>query len=180
MVTYCDNLPARMTGWDDNHTLTLFDPTLGYLVGVNLTVDLELVQNFSLENKGQALRNFEADSIAELLITMPNSVSISVKTVGSMSEEAAGFDGVLDYSGPSGKTIEGMTNMSSITLEYANISDFMAQVPGEIISLPASLNLDGETRVPGNSVFIAEAFAGSKICITYTYESKSIQGGDEL
>jgi len=45
-----------------NHTLPLFDPGLGNLVGIDLAVELEVLQNFSLENEGPKSRTDFAGS----------------------------------------------------------------------------------------------------------------------
>lgn len=169
-ITYCDVLPAKSTNWDDNHTLPLFDPSLGELISVDLTANLDLIQNFRFENMGPATQMFGSNSSVELLITTPDSDNISVTANASMTEVLPGFDGDKDFSGPSGRTIEGLTVSNTTVQEYTDPSDFIATVPGETVCLAASARVEGESRVPGNSAFMDTAFAGSEVCVTYAYE----------
>jgi len=169
-LTYCDTLPVKSTGWADNHTLPLFDPTLGDLVGVDLVIRLDVLQDFRFENKGTLGQTVAVESDVDLLITTPNSSSISVTASSSISENLAGFDGVVDYSGASGRSLEGVTSNSSKTLEYPYLSDFIASAPGENVSLPASTSVRSSSLAPGNCIFEMATFTGSKLCVTYTYE----------
>ena len=178
-VTYCDALLINGPEWAANHTLQLFDPSQGELRGVDLTVGLELVQNFSCENMGPAPQTVDLNTTVELLVETPNFGPVTVAATVLIEEELAGFDGEEDYSGPSGRTMEGLTNSSSVTLGYTDPSDFIATVPGETISLPASATyLGGGTPVPGNFISAATGSSRSIVCVTYTYEPKgSSEGG---
>jgi len=140
-------------------------------VGANLTVALELVQNFKFENTGTAPQTADLNSSVELLVTTPESGSISVIASVLVKEELAGFDGEQDYSGPSGMIIEGATNKSYNTQNYSDPSDFIATLLGETITLPASASyLAGGIPVPSNFVSMADGLAVSQVCVTYTYE----------
>ncbi len=172
-VTYCSSLLFNSSGaWTGNHSLPLFDPSLGDLVGVNVTVDFELVRNFSFENLGSAPQDVDFNSSFELLVTTPDSDVISVIASVLVSEELAGFDGEEDYSGPSGRTIEGVLSESSKTRYYDDPADFIAAVPGRVISLPTSVSGLGGTTLPCNFVYLRDGSARSEVCVTYTYESK--------
>ncbi len=177
-VTYCDSLTIDGPGWAENHTLPLFDPGLGDLVGVSLTVAIELVQDFKFENTGAAPQTVDLNSSVELLVNAPESGEVSVIASILIREELAGFDGEEDYSGPSGLTIEGATDRSYETVEYADGSDFIASYPDETISLPASASyLSGGSPVPSNCISSAKGSARSEICLTYRYEPKAAGEG---
>jgi hypothetical protein len=49
-ATHCDTLTISGHSLEDNHILPLFDPGPDSLIRVDLTLDLEVQQNFSLEN----------------------------------------------------------------------------------------------------------------------------------
>ncbi len=176
-VTYCDALNIEGSDWTGNHTLQLFDPIQGELLGVTLTVGVELVQNFSCENTGSAPQTVDSNTTVELLVETPRFGPVSVGATVLIEEELAGFDGEEDYSGPSGRTLDGLTNRSSVTLEYADPSDFIAAVQGETISLPASATYIGSGTVPGNSITMATGSAESRVCVTYTYEPRGSSVG---
>ena len=167
-ATYCDTLTFGSPNWNDNHTLPLFDPSLGNLVGVDMAVDLSVFQNFSLENEVQEGQLVGADSEAGFLITMPNSSTISVNASSSVSEELAAYDGDTDFSGPSGRKIEGVESKGSAEERYLELSDFIASFQNETVSLPAAVSIRSGTSA--NSVFSLSTIAESKVCVTYTYE----------
>ncbi len=176
-VTYCDALNIEGPDWAGNHTLQLFDPNQGELLGVTITVGVELVQNFSCENTGSAPQTVESKTIVELLVETPSFGPVSVGTIVLIEEELAAFDGEEDFSGPSGRTLEGLTNSSSVTLEYTDPSDFVAALPGEMILLSASATYIGGGTVPGNSISAMTGSAESRICVTYTYEPRGTGEG---
>jgi hypothetical protein len=167
-ATYCDTLIFSGSSLEDNHTLPLFDPGLGNLVGVNLATDLGVLQNFSLENEQPDGKTIGAESEAMLEITIPDGSSIVVNTSSSISEELAAYDGETDFEGPSGKAIEGVESKSSAEREYLELSDFVASFQNETVSLPVAVSIVSASR--GNIVLSLSTVAESRICVTYTYE----------
>jgi hypothetical protein len=168
---YCDTLNNSGPSLNYNHTLLLFDPGLGNLVRVDLTADLRVLQNYSLENEVQVGQNVSAESEVMLLITKPDSSSISVNASGSVSEVLAAYDGKTDFGGPSGRTIEGVTSNGSAEKQYLELSDFAASFQNETISLPAAISIRSSTT--GSVVFGLSTIAESKVCVIYTYEPKA-------
>jgi hypothetical protein len=169
-ATYCDTLTISGHSLEDNHTLPLFDPGLGSLVRVDLTLDLKVQQNFGFENKETNSQAIDAESEALLQITLPDKSSISANASSSVSEELAAYDGEMDFSGQSGRTIEGVESKGSVGEQYPEPSDFVASFQNETISLPAAISF--RRSAPGTIVFSNSADAESKICVTYTYEPK--------
>jgi hypothetical protein len=176
-VTYCDALPMRAGSWSDNHTLPLFDPTMGELLRVDLAVDLEAQQDFQFENEGSGDAIVVVDSDFELSITMPDSSLVAAAASRSISEDLAAFDGEVDFSGPSGRTIEGLESTGSVEQEYLRLADFIASAPGETISLPATVQVRSRTQLPGNCAFSMATLSGSGFCVTYVYDPEA--DGDE-
>lgn len=179
-ITFCDSLPVKEGGWSDRHTLPLFDPGMGELLRVDLSVDLVVTQDFQFENKGPAGATVEVDSVFELSITMPDSSNITAAAASSISEDLAGFDGEVDFSGPSGRTIDGLASTGSVAEEYLELADFVASVPDETITLPATAFVDSKTQLSGNTFFGVSTLAGSEVCITYTYDAGAANEGGEL
>jgi len=80
-VTCCDFLLVEGPDWSDDHTLQLFDPNSGYLLGVNLTVGPELVQNFGGENAAPSSQGADLNPTVELRVGMHTNPSGSVAAV---------------------------------------------------------------------------------------------------
>lgn len=165
---YCDTLSLNSSTQEGNYTLPLFDPSLGNLVDVDLAVDLEVKQDFSMENERSNSQTIDAESEAVLNVTLPDSSSISVNASSSVSEKLEAYDGTADFEGPSGKTIKGVASRGSFEQKYAEPSDFVAATQNETISLPAVLEVSSSAR--GNIALNIATVAESKICVIYTYE----------
>lgn len=166
-ATYCDTLAFNNTGLLENHTIPLFDPGLGNLVGVDLAVDLGVVQTYRLENEEKEVHQVGAESESILLITMPDGSSISANASSTVSEELAAYDGNTDYEGASGKMVD-VSSKGTAKKQYQELSDFVASFQNETISLPADISFTSSTS--GSLVFRLSTIAESKICVTYTYE----------
>ncbi len=175
-ITFCDSLPAKEGGWSDRHILPLFDPTMGELLRVDLSVDLVVTQDFQFENEGPAGATVDVDSVFELSITMPDSSNITAAASSSISEDLAGFDGEVDFSGPSGRTIKGLASTGSVAEEYLELAAFVATIPDETINLPARALANSKTQLSGNTVSRISSLVGSKVCVTYTYDADA--GGE--
>lgn len=176
-VTYCDTLTFGGLSLKDNHTIPLFDPSLGNLIGVDLALELGLLQDFSLENEEPVSQFVDAFSESTLKITTPDAGYLSVNASSSISSKLDAYDGETDFSGPSGRTIEGVASKGSAEDQHLNPSDFVASFQNETISLPASVSIRSETF--GTIVFSLSTIAESKICVTYRYEpSGSVDKGD--
>lgn len=171
-LTYCDSQEISSEGWKGNHTLPLFDPNLGDLVVVKMTANLDALQNFSLENQLQEAQNLSAESDIGLFITAPNSSPISANASISISENLDAFDGQMDFSGPSGRTIEGKRATGSAEMQFENLDGFIASVQNETIDLPFSVSIGSSSA--GNCVFGMTTLAKSELCVTYSYEPKAV------
>jgi hypothetical protein len=169
-ATYCDTLTISGHGLEDNNPLPLFDPGLGSLVRVDLTLDLEIKENFSFENREPNSQDVDAESGAVLNITLPDKSSISANASSSVSEKLAAYDGKMDFSGQSGRTVEGVESKGSVSEQYPEPSDFVASFQNETISLPAEISFRAGSSE--SVVFSKSADTESKICVTYTYEPR--------
>lgn len=169
-LTYCDSQKISTEG--GNHTLPLFDPNLGDLIGVKMTANLDVLQNFSLENDLQEAQTMSAESNVGLIIAAPDSSSISVNASSSINENLDPFDGQMDFSGASGRTIEEKRTTGSAEMDFENLAGFVASVQNETISLPVSISIGSSST--GNCVFGMTTLTQSELCVVYSYEPKAV------
>ncbi|GEM_PF-2970144 len=106
IIVCCDAVSLNGRGWSDNHTLQLLDPRLGNLPGVNLTVGLELIQDFSCENVGPSPQKADLNTTIDLSVEMPDFGPITAASTNLAEEDLAGFDGEEDSTGPSFRTLD--------------------------------------------------------------------------
>lgn len=173
-VVYCDEVPTEVTDWTRNLTLPKFDPSLGTLLKVDLTFDLNVTQNISFENKGSGAGTITVDSEGVLLVTTPDSDMASVNVSRIFSEDVEAFDGTRDFSGLSGCNFTGVTFNESVTRSYVDLPDFTAGFSGETIALPVTATVRSMIRGPGDYISMINSRAGSKVCVVYTYEPQII------
>ena len=131
-----------------------------------------------LENEELESQNVDAISESTLLMATPATGSVSVNASSTQrSAKLDAYDGETDFSGPSGRTIEGVACKSSAEDQHLSPSEFVASFQNETLSLPASLSIRSETF--GNIVFSFSTIAESKMRVTYRYEpSGSEDKGD--
>lgn len=173
-VVYCDEVPTALTDWTKNFTLPKFDPSLGTLLKVDLTFDLNVTQDIFFENEGSGAGAITVASEGVLLVTMPDSDTASVNVSNILSEDVEAFDGIRDFSGLSGCNFTGVTFNESVTRSYADLPDFTAGLSGEAIALPVTATVRAMIIGPGDYISMINSRAGSKVCVVYTYEPQII------
>lgn len=134
-VSFTDNVPLTTTNWTQSVTLSKFDPALGDLQSVIVTLQAH--------NEGSAA--FENQDAAPATVTMTFSTRVEVQrpdltpllfgepTVNT-SDSVTAFDGVLDFGGASGRN-------------YANLSQNVTQ---SVTANPPSPDLALFTGLSGN------------------------------
>jgi len=134
-VSFTDNVPLTTTNWTQSVTLSKFDPALGDLQAVIVTLQAH--------NEGSAA--FENQDAASATVTMTFSTRVEVQrpdlsqllfgepTVNT-SDSVTAFDGVLDFGGASGRN-------------YANLSQNVTQ---SVTANPPSPDLALFTGPAGN------------------------------
>ncbi|MFI5381692.1 MAG: choice-of-anchor E domain-containing protein, partial [Tepidisphaerales bacterium] len=105
IVTYSDSIPLDATNWNSSVTLPKFDPSLGSLTSIDVTIAGHVEGSAAFESKDaqpatvtmklQAKLTLQRPDLSTLVVTIP---------VVNTSDSVTAYDGVLDYAGTSGKT----------------------------------------------------------------------------
>ena len=110
------NFETRLAGWSDTFSIGRFDPTLGTLYEMELTLSANILGSVAAENRGAGLGNVTANEAATVAIQMPGTLSaISAVTSVTDSFSLGGFDQANDFSGTSGRLNSGLTNTGTVT-----------------------------------------------------------------
>lgn len=178
-VEFCDSIPEHFAGWNSNVTLPKFDPEMGTLRAVDLFCKLNLSQEMTIENMNSEPANFTLNLSGALRVELPSSDNISISFNQENKGNLSGYDGVMDYAGSSGKkTVSGIPTQAA-SMSIADISDFLGSSPGESIVLPVSIDVSSRTKTTGTSSSGVLLSAGAKVCVSYTYDVKSGEGGQQ-
>lgn len=178
-VEHCDSIPEMYAGWDSNVTLPKFDPELGTLRAVDLSCEMNLSQEVMMENENPKPTNFTLMLSGQLTLGLPSSDSLSISFNRTTGGNLSQYDGVVDYAGSSG--IQSITPIptEAATKSISDIEKFLAQAPGEGITLPVVVDVLSQTKASGRSNSGVFSIAGAKVCVYYTYDAKSVEGGQK-
>ena len=176
-VEFCDSIPEDYVGWNSNVTLPKFDPAMGELTAVDISCKMNLSQKITLENTNPLEGNFSMSFSGALTAELPSSQEISIPIDHIRKGNLSGYDGAVDYAGPSGINSTETVPTDAATLSISNLEDFLAGAPGESITLPVRVEISSLIKMPGNSMGGVISKAGAEICVFYTYEANSAEDG---
>jgi hypothetical protein len=176
-VSFCDSIPMQITDWNSSVTLPKFDPEMGTLTGVDIKGVLNLSQATLVENMNNKPANFSLTISGGLLLELPGSENLTVNVNHSTKGNLSGFDGNMDYSGPSGANSTVEIPIDPALKSYFAIDEFLASSSGENITLPAGVHIISIMKAPGSSSAGVRMNAGAEVCISYTYNSITTKEG---
>ncbi len=103
-LTYSQSFKPRKPGWSSTFRAPQFDPTLGTLesVVISLTGRTEGVAAF--ENLGESPADVQIRYTAEFQLVQDSSPILVASPTLELSDVVSAFDGVLNYTGDSGRT----------------------------------------------------------------------------
>jgi len=176
-IEYCDSIAEDYAGWISNVTLPKFDPELGTLRAVDLSCEMNLSQEIMIENENPKPANFTVMLSGQLTVGLASSDGLSISfnqsTKGNLSE----YDGITDYAGASGTKSVTHIPTEAATRSIEDIGEFLADAPNESIVLPVVVDANSQTETSGRSKTGVFSIAGAEVCVSYAYDLKSEEGG---
>lgn len=99
------------TGWQSTLAAQKFDPALGTLEAVNLTLITDINGGFVVENLGSVAAPTAMTDPVNVTLTLPGTLATLTGTaVINTSATLGAFDGTIDFGGVSGQTLAGVTS----------------------------------------------------------------------
>lgn len=165
---FCDSVANQNTDWNQIVTVTQFDPALGILTGVSLSVSVSDTQILRMENKDVAGCTGTSTGTANVTLTAPDTSTIVASASNIFTASLSAFDGVIDFGGTSGATSALLVSSANTISPYppANFADFIG-----LGTVDMNVFADGTSVVTGcgNHVAQVTTTAAADICVTYTY-----------
>ncbi len=160
----------QTTGWGMTITLDGFDPSLGALEAVNVSLAGDSVGAIDAENLDGVSGAVTIGQVATLSLAAANgTVFDTVSTQDSLSRMLAAYDGSTDFGGASGGSVSGLSGAGSRTITLTDA----ATLAGFVGAAPVSLSLSsvGLTTIdgPGNLAVATTLLAGATVSVSYTY-----------
>lgn len=170
-ISFGDSIDSMVTNWDDALELSLFDPRLGELCEVKITLLGDVTGSASYESLDAAPANISLNLSATIELTRPdNSLLVQVVPLVNVADSASAFDGVIDFGGTSGNTFDDLAGDAMDMVVLTDPADLALFVGLGTISLPVSAAGASTATGAGNIVSQFSTFAGAGAEILYTYK----------
>jgi hypothetical protein len=169
-VSYCDSIPMQMTDWNSSVSLPMFDPGRGNLNTVDISVDFNISQNFMAENTGLMNSSLNSTTDSRLTVDTLGGEKITANATMTLVKELGSFDGLRDFSGPSGINLTESTSSGTVRYSSTKIQDFVASFPGETVQLKCELQSTPSVVISGTANTGIQTTAGAQVCISYNYD----------
>lgn len=107
---FCDSISVRKADWSENFIPERFDSNLGTLQAVDIILGVDLSRQMRTENKGPG--NYTINSITESVpvLHLPDAQDTRANVSLVIFSKLQPFDGLEDFSGPSGMSLEEMAS----------------------------------------------------------------------
>jgi hypothetical protein len=178
------SLPEAPGGTTAGLTFDKFDPALGALTDVGVSLTATVDGSVSYESREAAPSSFFAAFTGNIAILRPdNTPLVVVATVTSTHSALGAYDGGADFGGASGGQASGLTSSASWTTPSHSLPASDAALftgPGPI-TLPVTIGTQAHVAGAANLTARLSAQAGATATLTYDYVpggTGSGNGGD--
>lgn len=158
--------PTNLASFVD---LQQFDPSLGTLQSVTVTLQGEIASLIKLESKNSTPATLTATVTGTVTLALPAVGTLTATPVLSQSFNAASYDGIVDYAGTSGITYP-LLNASASAIQSYTQPQLLAPFVGTG-TLHASFDANAVAAFtgPSNKRTSVRTDAGGFASVTYTY-----------
>jgi hypothetical protein len=172
-------VPDQISGWSTVVTVNKFDPSLGTLEEVLVTVRDDLTGTIAVENLDAEGWRIGFDQSANVSVTPPGTDLLAAATVfddSTSSLDLGAFDGTEDFAGPSGTVVSfsGADPLGQSTIGGGGLTDAADLAaftgPGTIALPVSSTGLSDMIGPPDLLAQVAQS-TGATISVSYVYET---------
>jgi collagen type I alpha len=168
-------IAIKAAGWTDSLGVTQFDPALGTLEAVDITMNGSILASVAAENTADSAITFSTTQEAVVTLGLGGTLNASVVLSAKDSMNLASYDGTTDFVGPSGHADLGMTDATGplgTSPFFASETDpsILAAFTGTgIYDLPISSM--GTSFAQGGANLVSELLLdpGADVEISYVY-----------
>ncbi len=170
-ITKTVTIPATSTNFEETLNLPQFDPALGSLTQVDLSVSGTLTSEISAENTSRNSPATIASVVSGMLsLSAPGNINVSAPLdQPGATFDAAIFDGAIDYAGVSGHDFgaqsAGISKMASFSESAGDdLSSFVGTG-----NLPADFKANATSTAEGGGNLMASTTSTAQAEVTVTY-----------
>ncbi len=174
---FCDSVPMQVSPWTYNSTFPKFDSSMGELKNVEIRVVYNLTQIYKIENVGNSNATMNSSMQSVLQLEAPGAKVLMANASIVLFRDLAPFDGMSDFSGPSGFYGNESSSSGIVVMDGLPISDFIATSPDEYLLLRLSSKDSSSFHLSGDLDSKIKTTSGANVCILYNYTAGSSQSG---
>lgn len=178
-ITQTQTVADSPTDWDTTLAFQQFDPTLGSLQAVGLSLTGDIGGTVSIENLQPDAVSNTVSILGTVAASTPGFVlsTIVEPTAASGPENLGGYDGTVDYAGPSGVVVSDLTQIATASTLQAASAD-----PGPFVGTgTVPVTVSGQASVvesgPANLAMLSHTTAGAEVTLDYQYGTVASGGG---
>ncbi len=171
IAVFCDTTELQDADWSGNFSLPKFDPNLGTLKTVEISLDFNLSQEVRTENTGPVNSSINSTTESVLTLLLPNGQEIKANASLDISQYLEPYDGAVDFSGSSGIDISQSSSSNNITYSLKDITDFVANNSGEDVLLGGMVESMQNSSVSGTGSSQIQTKARAGVCLAYGYDA---------
>ncbi len=156
------------TGSSHQLIINQFNPTLGTLVGIDVTLSGDLSTGVSAENEDATPAVVSVTQIATETLALPDATETASAPIYT-SVALGGYDGTADFAGSSGTIVQSQTLMPTMADTLTDASDLAAFTGTGTVAATISSTGTAGLEGPGNLLALLTAQAGATVAVSYEY-----------
>lgn len=176
VLTYTDAIISTATDWTSTLSVPKFNPALGTLTNINITLTGTVLGNVMVESMSASPANVTTNLAASLTLTRPDSTTLLVSFPAFTATQAfTAYDGTLDFAGTSGITYAAINSSQTAFVSTPPPATDLSLFTGSgTISLPISAHGASSVTGSGNLVAGFQTRAAAMLQIDYIYDAIAV------
>lgn len=156
------------TGSSHQLIINQFNPTLGTLVGINITLSGDLSTSVAAENEDTTSAGVYVTQAATETFALPGTTEASSGEIDS-SANLGGYDGTANFAGLSGTIVQGQTLLPTTATTVSDSTDLAAFAGTGTVATTISSSSTASLSGPGNLLARLTAETDGTVTVSYDY-----------
>ena len=169
-ITHTDTFPLSTTNWSDTLTIPKFDPALGTLTEVSITLSGDVEGDAKYESLDAGATSVSLNLAAEIDLQRPDGSTLVITLpLVNQTDSAEVFDGTIDFMGDSGGEFTGLSGSQDEAASFTDAADLALFTGTDDIDLPIEASGRSTGSGAGNLITQFATSAGAEATVTYTF-----------
>lgn len=162
--------PETITDWSSQKTIAPFDPALGTLTSIEVTVSGDITSSIEAESLDSDPSTLSAEVTGTITVNVPGMQVTAIPLLHAGEFEAAPYDGVSDFGGASGHDFGVNTASDSATSTITDANTLNLFSGTNDVTVRAAARALSRTTGSGNVLNEIHTTASAEVAVTYRYQ----------